>query len=311
MSDGHFDRFVAAVYKTENEREVMSYVFPQIVGKTRYPSRQNVKFGNLSPLAKGIVVPQPGYYEGEDPGQGNRTLRGWLERSIVPSLLTNGPFLPNFFAEAKGISSTIRVAQLQACQDGALGSRAMHRVENLGREEEIFDNKARTASVIYHGRGSLEFAIHHHSQPRGPGTDSETCMTSVNSFSLSGDPDRFREGVASFRNIRDYAHRLRKESIENAHRRMGIVTPEPSTIPPRSTRRPLSYHASSVENGISNTRDSSEVEDSDDRNHKQSSKAPLKRKPLKSKVVTATPKRPAKNDPPPPRLRPRRECRRP
>ena len=182
----------------------------------------------------------------------------------------------------------------------------MHRVANLGRREETFDNKARTASVIYYGAGSLVFATHHHSQPRGPGTASQTYMTPLNSFSLSGNPDGFRQGVCAFRNARDYAHRLRKESIKNAHRRMVIVTPEPPTIPPRSTRKPLSYQVSSVENGISNTRDSSEVEDSDDRNFKEPSRASLKRKPLKPRVLTATPKRPARSDLPSPRLRPRR-----
>lgn len=154
MSDGHFDRFAKAIDEAHNEDEVMSHVIPKIVGHPRYPSRQNVPLGNLDPLAKNIVVPQPDYYEGSLPGPGNRQLRQRLDKSIVPSSQRDYPFLPNFFVEAKGPRGSFTVAQLQACHDGALGALATHRVENLGRREEAFDNKARTASVVYHGGGS-------------------------------------------------------------------------------------------------------------------------------------------------------------
>ena len=311
MSDGQYDRFVAAIDEADNETETMSHLFPQIVGSPRYPSRQNVRFGNLDTLAKGTVVPQPDYYEGERPGPGNRRLREQLRRAIVPSSREDYPFLPNFFVEAKGPAGRLRVGELQACQDGALGSRAMHRVENLGRREEVFDNKARTASVVYHGRGTLEFSTHHHTQPRGPGTPSQTHMTPLHSIALSGSPTAFRQGVGAFRNASDYAHQLRKESIENAHRRMEIITPEPPTTTPRLTRRSLSCQTPLVESRVSNTSDSSEQEDSDDDNYEESSRAGPKRKPLKPKIVTVTPKRPARRDPSPPRLRPRRGSRRP
>ena len=240
MSDGHYDRFVKAIDEAENEAEVMSHVFPKIVGNPRYPSRQNVPLGNLDRLADDIVVPQPDYYEGDHPGWGNRQLRRQLETSIVPSSHKHYPFLPNFFAEAKCPDGSLAVAQRQACHDGALGARAMHRVENLGRRGEVFDNKARTTSVIYHGAGNLDLFSHHLSQPRVHETPSKTHMTPLRSFNLADTPGSFRQGVGAFRNASDYAHQHRKESIENAHRRKGIVTPAPPTIAPRSTRRPLS-----------------------------------------------------------------------
>lgn len=298
MSDGHYDRFVKAIDEARNEDEVMSHVLPKIVGDSRYPSRQNVQFGNLDPLVDHMVVPQPDYYEGDLPGPGNRQIRKRLETSIVPSSRKHYPFLPNFFAEAKGPGGTFEVAQLQACQDGALGALAMHRVQNLGRRGEVFDNKARTASVVYHGGGNIDLFNHHLSQPRGPATPSQTHMTQLRSFSLADTPSSFRQGVGAFRNASDYAHQHRKDSIEDAHRRNGIVTPEPPSIAPRPTRRPLSCQAPIFESSDSNS-NSSSAEDSDDGKYKTSSRSLPKDKLLKPKIVSVAPKRLARRSPSP------------
>ena len=176
----------------------------------------------------------------------------------------------------------------------------------------MFNNKARTASVIYHGAGNLDLFSHHLSQPRGHETPSQTHMTPLRSFNLADTPGSFRQGVGAFRNASDYAHQHRKESIENAHRRKGIVTPAPPTIAPRSTRRPLSCQESIVKSSDSDPSSSSE-DDSDDGNYKKSSTARPNGKVLKPKVVTVTPKRLARRDPSPLRreLRPRRGSRRP
>ena len=312
MSDGHYERFVKAIDRAENEDEVMSRVFPKIAGEPRYPSRQNVQLGNLDPIAGDLVIPQPDYYEGEDIELGNEQLREHLDKFIVPSKHTHFPFLPNFFAEAKGPHGTLVVAQRQACHDGAVGARAMHRVENFGRRRETFDNNARTASAIYHGDGNLALYSHHMSKPTGPRKPPQTHMTPLQSFSLASTPDTFRQGVGAFRNASDYAHRHRKESIENAHRRSGIITPQPLSIAPRSPLRPLSCQTPVAETSDSDDSSSSEDEESDDSDHRDPSRRRPKDKVLKPKVVTAAPKRLAKRDVSPPRreLRPRRGTRR-
>lgn len=304
MSDGHYDRFAKAVDRAENEDEVMMQVFPKILGEPRHPSRVNTRLGNLEPLRKGIAIPQPDYYEGESIGPGNRQLRKRLDESIVPSTHTHYPFLPNFFAEAKGPDGSLAIAERQVCHIGALGARAMHRVENLARREDFFDNKARTASVVLHGAGDLKFFSHHLSQPGGPGTPSQTHMTPLRSFSLADTPSAFRQGVGAFRNASDYASKHRKESIDNAHYRAGILTPEPSSPAPRSARRLLSCQLSSD----SETSSSSSEEESEDDNHRESLRARRKGKVPKPQVVTATPTRLAKRKSTPPtrKLRPRR-----
>ena len=306
MSDGHYNRFVKAVYDTQNEDEVMSRVFTQVVGDPRYPSRQNARLGNLDPIAENVVVPQPDWYEGDVPGPGNRQLRKQLAKSIVPSAEEHYPFLPNFFAEVKGPEGRTSVAQRQACHDGALGARAMHRLENLGRKEEVFDNKARTATATFDS-GNLTLFSHHVSRPKGPGYPSQTHMAPLRTFALADTPSSFRQGVGAFRNAEDYAGQLRKDSIEDAHRRNRILTPRPTRKPDLI---PLSCQAGTLESSEPDSSSSSEEEEkSDDGQYRSFSKARPKRKQLKPRIVTVAPKRRAKRDLSPPRrreLRPRR-----
>lgn len=305
MSDGEYHRFMRAVDGAKNEDEVMARVIPKIIGEDRYPSRQNSRLTNLDRLVDGIVMPQPDYYEGTAPGRGNRQLRRLLDTSIVPSLHRDDPFLPNISLEAKGPSGSLGVAELQSCHDGALFARGAHRVENLGREEDVYDNDARTVSAVYHGAGHLDFHTHHLSQPDGPGTPSRTYMTRLGSFALGNSPQSFRQGVGAWRNASDRAHEHRERLIDDAHRRVQIITPEPSRLRSRSTRRrPLSSHAPIVRKPLAcqtatydssdgHADNSSEDEDSDDGDRSR----PVRRrgKPLTSKpaIQTIAPKRPA------------------
>ena len=313
MSNGYYERYTKAADSARNENEVMSRVFPKIVGDPRYPSCENAKLGELRPLMKGLVVPQPDYYEGEIPGLGNRQIRRQLKSSIVPSSHEDYPFLPNYFTEVKGPEGSMSVAKLQACHDGALGARAMHRVENLGRQREVFDKKARTASATYDGEGTLMLFNHHVSgPPRGRGKPLQTHMTPLRSFSLTDSPETFRQGVRAFRNASDYAHKHRLDSIESAHRRSGIISPKTLSPGPRSTLTPLSCQTSVAESSDSETSSSSEDDESDNGNQRVSFGLCPKRKLPSPKIVTATPKRLARRDSSPPRreLRPRRGTRR-
>lgn len=308
ISDGHHRRFVSAVYRARNEEDVITDVLPTIIGGPRYPAGRNVRFKNLDPLVDGLVVPQPDYYQGEDTGAGSRQLRDQLNKSIVPSRHEDYPFLPNFFTEAKGRDGTISVAQRQAAHDGAVGARAMHCTENHGRRRESFDNKARTVSSIFDGAGHLSIFSHHMSKPTGRGLLPQTHMTPLRSYSLTDSPDTFRQGVSAYRNASDYAHHHRTETIKNAHRRSGIISPRPLSISPRSTLTPLSCQNPVAESSDSDTDSSSESEDSDGSDLRASSRARVKGKTLKPKVVFASPQRPAKRASSPPRreLRPRR-----
>lgn len=299
-SDASYKSFVRAVGRAQNEDEVMSHVFPRIVGKGRPPSGQNVQFGHITALTPQLVVAKPDYYEGHPPGPGNRSIRERLDKSIVPSSRKELPFLPTFFAEAKGPDGTIAVAERQIRHDGALGARAMHSIQALGRRES-YDNKAHTASAILHGRGNLDMFTHHMTQPRGHGTPAHTHMTPLGSYSLNNSPQSFREGRTALRNTSDKAHLHREHAIQGANRRLGIITPEGSQTTPRSSRKRPSGLAPAAGSSESDSQSSSEVEDSDDGNYKESSglRPKGKGKLLKPKIVSAVPKRLARRSPSP------------
>ncbi len=110
-SDASYKSFVNAVDGAKDEFEVMNKAFPKIAGKSRYASGQNVSFRHLKQLTKKVVIPQPDWYQGEFPGEGNRTLRERLDKAIVPSTRKDRAFLPTYFAEAKGPDGSYAVAR--------------------------------------------------------------------------------------------------------------------------------------------------------------------------------------------------------
>lgn len=105
----------------------------------------------------------------------------------------------------------------QACLDGAVGTRAMHSLQNYGEDEVVYDGKAYTYSSTYHsGTGTLQLYAHHATAtPSGP----EYHMTQIDTWGMTGNVDSFRRGAAAFRNARDLAQRQRTSFIEaaNAH----------------------------------------------------------------------------------------------
>lgn len=304
-SDRSYKSFREAATDARDEVEVMSNAFPKLVGKSKYASGLNVPFGNLDYITEKIVVPQPDWYQGESAGEGNRTLRGLLDKAIVPSKRKERPFLPTYFAEAKGPDGSFIVAKRQACLDGALGSRVVHSLQSLGGTG-AYDGKAYAASAIYHGEGDLKLYTHHMTQPRGPGTLPHTHMTRIKAGNLTDSPQSFREVRTAFRNVGDKTHEYRVQFINEANRRNGIVSPPPPTSISTSTRRPLSCQAPVEESSDSDSHNSSE-EDSDDGNDQVSSRLRSKGKLLKPKIVSAAPKRVARRDPSPaPRTRRRK-----
>ena len=304
-SGASYKSFVRAVDGAQNEDEIMSNVFPRLPSKNRPPSGQNVQFGHMTPLTPKIVTAKPDYYEGSRPGPGNRTIRGMLDKAIVPSTRRELPYVPTFFAEVKGRGGTHDVGLRQLRHDGALGTRAMHSVQNLGRSER-YDNEAHSASALLDGTGHLAMFTHHMTQPRGPGTPAHTHMQRLGSYSLTESPELLRTGLSAFRNVSDEAYRHRERAIQDANRRLGLSTPEGSQIASRSTLKPLSRQSGAPEStrtqlscqsgGVkpdSDSSSSSEKDDSDDTNYQESSRRRPKRQVPKPKIVHASPQRPA------------------
>ena len=302
-SSASYSSFVRAAEAAKDEAEVMSKVFPRILGSSKHASGENVPFRHIEQITRKIVFPQPDYYQGEVPREGNRTLREKLDKAIVPSKRKDRAFLPTYFVEAKGPDGSYIVARRQACHDGAIGARAMHSLQSFGGSGD-YDGKAYTASAIYHGEGDLKLYTHHQTQPRGRGTLEHTHMTPLYAGNLMNDSRSFREGRTAFRNVGDKANEYRVQFINDANRRNRIISPPPPQTLSGPTRQPLSCQAQEVEISSSDTETSenlSEEEDSDDDRRPNG-------KVLKPKFVTVSPK---KLSPKPKSLRPTLRRRRP
>lgn len=113
-------------------------VIPTILGKGARPQalQRNILFNNLIPLTDGTITqPKPDIYYGARPKELSRPIRDALGHYIMPSTIQGKPLAPNFFIEVKGPNGSAAVATRQVRYDGAIGSRAIHSLQNY--EEKL------------------------------------------------------------------------------------------------------------------------------------------------------------------------------
>src|SRR5207244_1437638 len=106
---------------------------------------------------------------------------------IIPTKHPRAPVVPNFFIEAKAPKGGADVAKRQACYDGALGARAMHKLQSYGEDEPVYDNNAYTLTSTYHAGNLNMYATH--ITPSGPGGSPEYHMSQLGGWNNIGDPD--------------------------------------------------------------------------------------------------------------------------
>lgn len=129
--------------------------------------------------------------------------------------------VPNFFIEAKAPRGGADVAKRQACLNGAVGARAMHRLQNFGEDVPVYDGNAHTFSSTYHaGTGTLQLYAHHATGPTAEEEQPEYHMTQINSWGMTDNVDTFRRGATAFRNARDLAQQRRETFIKAANARV-------------------------------------------------------------------------------------------
>ncbi|KAK7419439.1 hypothetical protein QQZ08_010857 [Neonectria magnoliae] len=220
-SPGAFKAFRASDARAKNEDDVLANVIPTILGPSqasRYCARNTV-FANLEPLTDDtIAAPKPDIYYGAYPEQLARSARNELAGHIMPSTMLDKPMAPNFFMEVKGPDGKAAVATRQARYDGAVGSRAMHSLQNYGTDELQYDGKAHAFSSTYHaGTGTLQLYAHHVTAPTTEGGRPEYHMTQVNGWQMTGNRDTFVEGARALRNTLDLTERRRSDFIRAAN----------------------------------------------------------------------------------------------
>ena len=120
----------------------MTAIFSVVKGPKIYPSTTNQPCDNWAPLISAkLVIPQPGYFDGEHQTPGEAKLLEILDSLVTPSRSSDAPFLPNFLVEVKAPGDSAEIARRQAVYNGAFGARAMLHLQAYGAEE-TFDGNA-------------------------------------------------------------------------------------------------------------------------------------------------------------------------
>ncbi|CEL11364.1 hypothetical protein ASPCAL14467 [Aspergillus calidoustus] len=215
LDEDAFDDFVQKDHDARSEKTVMSTVFPIIRGSADIPFGEEKLFGNLDPLAEGIVSAKPDFYDGTLAAECEKVVRQLLGSSIIPSTQDHLPIAPNFFCEGKGPDGSHAVGERQALYNGALGARGMHDLQRFGNAA-LYDNNAYTITSLYHC-GQLELYTVHPVKSAHPGRETDYQMTLLKSYSLKGECGVFRQGVQAFRNARDWAKEQRDSFIFKAN----------------------------------------------------------------------------------------------
>ncbi|TWU71291.1 hypothetical protein ED733_001670 [Metarhizium rileyi] len=224
FSNEDFSRFKRADAQAHKEREVTTNIIPILKGDAQGNTclAGELPFTNLEHLTDGTLVPgNPDLYYGARPEQLHRTIRQELNNYLVPSTQHDLPIVPNFLFQAKGPDGSLSVATRQASYDGALGARGLHCLQSYGYEqsEPKYDNNAYTLTSLYHG-GQLKMYTSHPIPPAVVGGQPGFVMTQIDSWSVTGNCDAFRQGATAFRNGRDWAKCQRDSAIHEANERL-------------------------------------------------------------------------------------------
>lgn len=162
----------------EGETDAIHDIFPVILGPTTNECARNVLFGNLARLTDGtIAATKPDIYYGAVPGTLNRAVHDELGTHLVPSTTHSRPIVPNFIIEVKGVDGSIGVLERQARYGGALGCRAMHSLQNFGKDQPEYDASPYTFTATYLS-GHLNIFAHHMTAPTVDGERPPTAGSS-------------------------------------------------------------------------------------------------------------------------------------
>ena len=219
--DDRFEVFQQADADASKESQVITDVMSLIegnVGDRRCVTRQT-PFTNLDHLTDGtLVAASPDICYGARPEQLDRMVRETLSGRIVPSTQGNLPVAPNYFVEVKGPDGSAAVAQRQITYDMALGERGQVALLAFGETQPVYDQHAHTLGYTYQD-GHVRMYATHMIESSVAGAQSEYVMTQVDSYSLTGNPRSFCEGIRACRNGRDWAKQQRDRAIVQANDR--------------------------------------------------------------------------------------------
>ena len=215
----HFRRFKRANANAQGESMTMRKVLSIIAGTDdHFATEGDREFNHIKPFNEGLTAAKPDLYDGERALKIDKSVRTQLDDLIIPCTETSYPVAPNFFMEGKSASGRADVAKLQACHDGAIGARVMHSLQNYGVKEAVYDGNAYSFTSTYHnGTGTLQLYTTHPTAPKAPGGPAEYHMTQIDSYAMTGNLKKLREGATAYRNVRDLAKTHRDTFIKQAN----------------------------------------------------------------------------------------------
>ncbi|KAG6016415.1 hypothetical protein E4U54_001514 [Claviceps lovelessii] len=219
FTDEDFEKFQHVHARATRESRVVGTVIPIIEGDIGDPAcaASDIAFSNLEHLTDGsLVFAKPGLYHGARAEHLKREIREDLNGLIAPSSEHDQPILPNNFLEVKGPAGSSTVVTRQATYSAALGSRAFHALQTYRTIDQSYDNNSYVLAWTYQSGHLLAYASYP-VPPSTPGTQPGYAMKILNSWSLIGAPDMFRQGVAAYRNGRDWAKLQRDQAIARAN----------------------------------------------------------------------------------------------
>lgn len=234
FTDEDFEAFQRANAKATGEATGLYNVLPFIAGtEVNHRFEMGLPLNNLKPFDEDLSNPMPDVYHGAAVSTILPRVCADLGPYIIPSTAdTTRPAAPNFFFEGESPQGRADVAKRQALIDGAMGARAMHKLQNYGAEEPEYDNKARSFSATYQaGSSSLQLYTTHLTAPLTPRGQPEYHMTKIMGFDLTNNKESFVQGATAYRNNRDLAKKERDSFISQANQvARQMPTPSPNTI---------------------------------------------------------------------------------
>ena len=233
IPQGDFARFRECNENACNETLVKCSVVPILGGDDMSLSMTETKFNKLAKFFEDdgvefdVAAAQPDQYDGCKSKDVRPVIRKYkdLEQYIMPSNLAGRLCLPNFFIELKGPLGIYGEVRRQACYNGVLGARAMHKLRCLTYEDDALDGNAYTITATFAGgEGSHTltlYAVHPLSSKRGRASDDSELaidyrMTLLRSFALCDSQQTYEEGVTALRNAYDWAKEQRNTLVAEA-----------------------------------------------------------------------------------------------
>ncbi|KAK5202398.1 hypothetical protein LTR47_011785 [Exophiala xenobiotica] len=136
-------------------------------------------------------------YHGAQPSAIHPCVRSDLGPYIIPSKAdTSRPAAPNFFVEGKSAQGRADVTKRQGQIDGAIGARAMHKLQNYRAAEPEHDNKAHSFSSTYHvGTSTLQHDPSSQAS-ESPG-EPRYHMIKLKGFDVTSDKETFVKGATA------------------------------------------------------------------------------------------------------------------